>query len=331
MLPAMSDPQWLPRDLLLLDDRCPLPLDAPFTSDQASALGVSPTLQRRLLSAGLIRRVVQGVHAVSQLPDDFAVRCAALHLVVPESAIVTDRTAAWLHGVDIQPRSARYVAPPVSIFSASGSRLRRPGIASGVRGLTDRDVVVVDGIRVTSPLRTACDLGRLLWRYDALAALDGFLRAGLDHDELLAELPRFKGYRRVIQLRTLAPLADGRAEAPSESALRLHWYEAGLPPPELQWWVYTESGIALYRLDLALPEVKYAAEYDGEDFHTADEDREHDDERRGWLREERQWTLDVFVKDDVYSRTADPGPRLRHGLAQARQSMSLWTPYTRRK
>ncbi len=57
------------------------------------------------------------------------------------------------------------------------------------------------GLRVTTPVRTACDLGRLLWRFDALAALDGYLRIGVDRDEVLLEMPRFRGYRGVRQLR----------------------------------------------------------------------------------------------------------------------------------
>ena len=126
--------------------------------------------------------------------------------------------------------------------------------------LLPRDVVEIGGLAVTSPLRTALDLGRLLWRFDALGALDQFLRIGVVADELIAEVARFKGFRGVVQLRFLAPLADPRAESLAESALRLHWKDAGLPSPELQWWVYDEHGIAVFRLDLALPEVLFAAE-----------------------------------------------------------------------
>lgn len=321
----MSHPSWFSADAVLLDEACPLPLDLPFTPQQAAAEGVQRSLLRVLHERGLVRRLLQGVYGVAQLPNTIGTRCAALRLVVPDSAIVTDRTAAWLHGVDIQHRSAVYVPPPISVFSTAESRLRRPGIASGVRGVRSRDVRLVEGLRVTSPLRTACDLGRLLWRFDALAALDGFLRLGLDHDELLVEVERFKGYRGVRQLRALAPLADGRAESPPESALRLHWYDAGLPRPEPQVWVYDDDGTAIYRVDLALEEVLFGAEFDGKEFHSSDEDREYDAERRAWMAEHRNWTFEIFVSEDVYPRRADPGPRLRAGLAKARRSISTWT------
>ena len=142
-------------------------------------------------------------------------------------------------------------------------------MASGVRTLRDSDVMVVSGIRVTTPLRTALDLGRLLAGSTRSRRWTGSCAIGVPHDRLLSEVERFKGERGVVQLRHLAPLADGRAESPPESALRLHWHDAGLPRPDPQWWVHDDEGSAVYRLDLALPACRYAAEYDGERFHTS--------------------------------------------------------------
>jgi very-short-patch-repair endonuclease len=318
---------WLSSDTVLLDATCPLPLDEPFTGAQARTWGVSPMQLRTLVKRGLVRRVVQGVYAVTQAPTDLAFRAMAIGLVVSPSAIVVDRTAAWLHGVDILPRSAREVAVPVEVFQAPGTRCRRGGVASGERMLRSEDVVEVHGLRVTSPLRTAHDLGRLLWRHDALAALDQFLRLGVGFDDLVHGAERYKGYRGVIQLRYLVLVADPRSESPAESALRLHWYDAGLPKPELQWWVYDDRGVGIYRLDLALPEVRYAAEYDGAEFHSSDADQEHDADRRSWLDRSRGWVIDAFVNPDVYAPLADPGPRLREGFERARARLGQSTTY----
>jgi hypothetical protein len=318
---------WFSNDTVLLDGSCPLPLDLPFTAAIAATLGVSHAQLRRLVARGLVRRVCRGVYAVTQAPDDLAFRARALGLVVSPSAVVTDRTAAWLHGVDILPRSALTIPPPVSVFQRPGTRSRRDGVASGERMLLPRDVVEVGGLAVTSPLRTALDLGRLLWRFDALGALDQFLRIGVAADELLAEVERFKGFRGVVQLRFLASLADPRAESLAESALRLHWYDAGLPKPEPQWWVFDERGIALFRLDLALPEVLFAAEYDGTEFHSSDSDRAHDHGRRSWLADCRCWLIEVFVNDDLYRLHADPARRLQAGLQQAKATLASRTSY----
>jgi very-short-patch-repair endonuclease len=184
--------------------------------------------------------------------------------------------------------------------------------------------MVVNGVLVTTKLRTALDLGRSLWRFDALAALDAFLASGVEHDELLSHVERFKGDRGVVQLRVLAPLADGRSESPAESALRLHWIEAALPTPQLQIWVYDDHGRQRFRVDLGLEEITYGAEFDGEEFHGPDR-QAYDESRRAWLREERGWVIEVFRKEDVYAPGADPGPRLRAGLEAARRRHGAWS------
>lgn len=282
---------------------------------------------RLLLDRALIRQVLRGTYVAVQALDTVDLRAAALRLVVPETAVVTDRTAAWLHGVDILPRSAVHEPPPLCVFGSTGSRLRRPQVASGIRTLPRDDVMVVRGVRVTTPLRTALDLGRLLWRFDALAALDGFLRRGVPHDHLLLSVERFAGQRGVVQLRSLVPLADGRAESPGESALRLHWHDAGLPRPELQWWVCDDQGVGVFRLDIALPDIRFAAEYDGRRFHDRTEgQRVHDSDRREWLRVRRRWNIEVFDQDDVYTPAADPSPRLQQGVRSARSRVALWVP-----
>lgn len=318
-------PDWLDDTGSLLGHRSPLPLDAPFTREDALRLGVSRRSFDALARAGLVRRVLHGVYAAAQAPDDLRSRAAALGLVVPPHAVVSDRTAAWLHGVEILPRSAVTVPPPVQVVSTEDTRVRRPEADGHRRALLERDVQVLHDVRVTSPLRTALDLGRLLWRFDALAALDGFLRAGLSHEAVLGDLGRFRGFRGVRQLRVLAPLADARSQSPAESALRLWWYDALLPVPQPQLVVPHDHG-SWFALDLADPAALYAAEYDGAEFHTTPEDRRYDADRRAWLAEERGWSIEVFTKDDLYGPRADPVPRLQEGHHRARRSLSRWSP-----
>ena len=323
------DPTWLDDSGRFLGERCPLPLEVPFTPRQARALGVSRRVLLFMVQCGLVRKVLHGVYAASQAPDDTLMRATALTLVVPPTAVVADRTAAWLHGVDILPRTALTQPPPIDIVHVDDTRVRRPEADGRRRGLLPSDITVVHGVRVTTALRTALDLGRLLWRFDALAAIDGFLRLGVPHDLLIAEIGRFRGYRGVIQLRYLAPLGDPESESVGESGLRLHWYDAGLPRPELQHWVCSDDGVPIYRLDITLPDLLYAAEYDGEEFHTAPEDTEHDESRRGWLSMDRGWKIDPFTKLEVYGRGESPVPRLQAGFAEARRRHSRWTPRRR--
>jgi hypothetical protein len=263
--------------------------------------------------------MLRGVLVATQVPDSLRIRVAAVRLVVPEHAVAVDRLAAWVHGVDALPRSAIHEMPSLDVFSRAGSRMRRESIRSGVRDLTARDVCVIDGLQVTTPLRTACDLGRLLWRYDALGAIDGFLRLGVDQDELLREAERFKGFRGVVQLRRLVPFGDPKAESQPESALRLHWHEAGLPWPETQIWVH-DGDVPRFRIDLGHEGTHYGAEYFGEEWHG--EDREtHDEGRLQWL-EDHDWVIDVFLKHHVYGQELT-SLRLRRGFQRARSRLGL--------
>ncbi len=296
-----------PRVPARLDD---LPTDRPFRWSQAYEQ-VGRRRLHQLTRSGDLRKVVRGVWVCASVPDSLQLRVAALALVVPDTAVVTDRTAAWLHGVPILPRSAVHEVPDVSVFHRTDTRVRRDAVDAGRRELADRDVVVLgDRLAVTTPLRTACDLARLLWRYDALAAVDGCLRLGVDKSELADELRRFRGYRGVRQARVVVGLGDGRAESPGESALRLHWIEAGLPAPQLQIWVPDGDGEPRFRLDLGLEEEMLAAEYDGVDHHSSALDVARDEARRDWLSGQG-WRIEVFDKEQVYGVGAAPGDRLR--------------------
>lgn len=317
---------WLDSSGIFLSKACPLPLDAPFTPAQAHDWGVSRAVLGRLHERGLVRRVVLGVYAASQCPDSVATRAQALHLVLPQHGVICDQTAAWLHGIPILKRGSHLRAPPLDTCSTKDTRVERPGVDGKRRfTLTEKDVEELHGLRVTSALRTATDLGRRLWKYDALAALDGALRIGVDLDELVGEIKRFKGQRGVRQLRALAPLADGRAESPGESALRLRWHEAELPWPEPQYEITNSRGVLVYRLDVPLPELRFGAEYDGEEFHPED-NPQPDIARRQDLWDNWGWDVRGFRKNDVYDPRSDLDVRLNEMFYEARRRYRRWSP-----
>ena len=98
-------------------------------------------------------------------------RIAALRLVVPDGCFVVDRTAAWLHGAPMVLAPNDHLQPPkVSMFKhADAGRLRNELARSGERTVLPRDLMDVGGLCVTTPLRTALDLGRFLSRDQALS------------------------------------------------------------------------------------------------------------------------------------------------------------------
>jgi len=302
-----------------LDASGPVPVERPFTFREARDLGVDRRLLAGWLAEGLLIRPLEGVYHAAQLPDSLGLRVQCLKLVVPPDAVVTDRTAAWMLGAPMALAPGDHLrVPRVSMFRPPGYRLRNPLASSGERRLASDDVMEIGGVRVTVPIRTACDLGRLLHRDQALSALDAMMRLGcFGLPELLDRTGRFKGYRRVLQLRALAPLADGRSQSPGESILRLRWLDCGnLPEPTPQ--LEVPGPFGSYFLDLGVEGVRYAAEYDGVEWH-GPEQREHDRARRAWVAQELGYEIDVFTSANIHGRQQDADLILRQGILRARR------------
>lgn len=284
-----------------------LPLAEPFTFMEARRHGLSSAQLRTMVRTGVLRRVFTGVYVDSATPDTQLTRTQALAKILPPTAVVTDESAGWVHMIDLDPPSAQVVAPPVTVFQNDGAtRVRRAGTHGGQRHLLDRDVVVINGVRVTSPLRTALDLGRLRPRDRAIASLDALLRTrSFEHEELLADLCRFEGMRGVVQLRELAPLADSRAASPPESIIRLRCLDYGLPALVPQVEVRREATGERAFLDLANETLRFAVEFDGRVWHERDDDVRRDRRRRAWLTEEAGWHIAILAGSDVYGVPRD--------------------------
>jgi hypothetical protein len=310
-----------------LDDNFPLPLDQPFTTAMAMHAGLSLAHLKRLRDAGLIRTQVKGVHVARQAADSVALRAQALALVVPTDSVVGDRHAAWLAGASMVLAPNEHLElQPISMFRPSGrGRLRNDLSKSGERRFATSDLMEVNGLRVTTPLRTAWDLGRLQRRDRAFAGLDAMLRLGVfSQDELLEGVERFRGQRGVRQLRHLGPLSDGRAESPGESVLRLRWLDAGIPTPEPQLEV-THEGLVIARLDLGLDSVKFAAEYDGAEWHSSPDQRAHDQRRRALLADGYGWFIVAVDRTNVHGPRQNCEELLLAGIAKARSRFGART------
>ena len=145
---------------------------------------------------------------------------------------------------------------------------------------------------------------------DALAALRLFTV-----EQLARAVLRYRGYRGVIQLRTLAPFADPDSQSPEESILRLRWLDTGLPRPECQIEIPAPHG-RFYLLDMGLRDRRFAAEYDGEAFH-GEEQQEKDEARREWARDHEFWAIVVARRHNIHGYHQDIDRLLREGHAVA--------------
>lgn len=281
-----------------------------------------------LCQDGYLRQLVRRVYVAGQVPDTLELRVSALKLVVPEDAIVTDRTAGWLLGTDMALAPGDHLAvPPVSIFvNRRGGRLRNELSESGQRFLREDEIIEIMGLRLTSPLRTASDLGRLRHRDAAFAALTAVFRLGLfTREELLDFTGRFRGMRYVIQLRSFVTIVDARAESFGEAVTHLRWRDTVSVVPDLQIEVERPGQWSL-RIDIGVEVLKYGIEYLGEKWHllTA-EQREHDEERFAWLREERGWLIDPVTKVNVFGHQRDIESIIVHGIQDARRRLRRTT------
>ena len=209
--------------------------------------------------------MLRGVFLRADVPLTIGLKLAAAALVIQRSSVACDRTAAWIWGVDVHRLGELDVVPPLETRVLPGRhRTERHEVRGGERDLLPCDWVEVDGVKVTTPLRTAMDLGCLLPRRSALSAMDALMRAhGFTCGDLTRMLARYHRRRGVIQLRELVSWVDPRAESQPESWTRLELLDHGLPMPELQWWIVID-GVPTYRLDLAYPGARIAIEYDGE-------------------------------------------------------------------
>ena len=281
---------------------------------------------RRLLADGVVRRVLKGVYVEAGVPDDLDLRIAALRLHAPPDTVVCDRHAAWLHGAEMILAPGEHLeAMPVRMLRRRGyASLRNPVCVRGERDLHDSEIVELHGLAVTTPLRTCADLGMVRWPSESLAAMNAMYRTGLvDKERLLALSSGFKGRRWVTTLRAMAPLVHDRCESPPEDILWLRCHEAGLDlEPQVELW---DGGDFVARFDLADPELKFAVEYDGAEWHADPDQLAHDRRRREKARA-LGWVIVVIRAEDLFAQSLRAEELIRAGH-RAALTRTDQTPY----
>lgn len=269
-----------PRQLLFL----------PFRGTAACAQGL---LTRGMLQGPAWVRLFPDVYLHRDARLDHRTWCDAAALLLPAGAAVGGLSAAYLWGVDLLPAEA-----PVSVAVPRTGRMRRHSrLAVRYTALPDHDVTRFAGIPLTTPLRTAFDLGRRPPLPEAVVAMDALLnRRLLTLDELraYAEDRPWAGSRQLTDVLTLA---EPLTESPMETRLRLIVVQAGLPRPVAQHDVRDREGRFVGRLDLAYPDIRLGLEYEG-DHHRDRATFRHDMARTNALRV-AGWTILRFTADDV--------------------------------
>lgn len=250
--------------------------------------------------------------------DERGLWWAAVLGTQPDQAVLSHWSAGRIHRLCDDGRFPIHVTVPGS------GRRRLPGlIVHRSRGLCPQDVVVVRGLRVTSPARTVLDVagsaddqeGKRMIRE---GEVHGVLGAGAIRDAVAGRT----GHRGLGRVRRVDPSTAEAAlgQTPLEDDLDPLLVALGIPGLVRQHRVIGLSGTR-YRPDFAYPSVRLAIEADGRSAHErslafeTDRAREADLGAAGWqvLRFTRLQvhhgpeTVQRTTRETVRVRTHDPG------------------------
>lgn len=276
-------------------------MEEPFVGSEALRCGSLSRHQLRTRYRTVFPDVYVPVHALPSLE----LRIRAAWLWSGGGAVIAGAAAAFLHGAKWIPDNV-----PVEVIC---DRPRAPrGVLTRRCALIEGETQSIDGLPVTTPERTAFDIGRRGAVRSAVVRLDALARAtGFEVDDVLSVARRHPGSPGLRQLETALELCDPGAQSPRESYLRLLLLDAGLPRPRTQLPVLGGDGLPFAYLDLGWDEEMVAVEYDG-DQHRTDRRQYVKDVRRLERLERMGWIVVRVVAED---RPATIVRRVRAAIA----------------
>lgn len=225
--------------------------DQPFRSDEAVARG---SLSREQVRDRYYRKLFARVVVHHETPLTLALLARAAGLVDP-AGVVAGPAAAALWGADcsLLDVTVDLVSDVTGVRSSPGLRRRRGR-------LPDDEVTRVDGVRLTTPARTAFDVGRWLPPDDAVVLTDALCRVtGLLPADVGALVDRHPAERDRRAVRAVLDRVDARSPTPAASRLRLGLCARGLPRPVVGRRLLDRSERRVADALLAWPEHRTAA------------------------------------------------------------------------
>jgi len=219
---------------------------------------------------------------------------------MPSTSFISHATAAKLHGIPLPYRLHTDARTHISVPAPA-----RAPHARGIRGhmlqIESHELTVLDGLNVTTPIRTWLDLGTMLSLHDLVAAGDYLIhwRTPLaSHVDLVEALASRLDRRGRKALAHALALLNDRAESPPESILRVIVVQAGLPEPRINHDVSDRFGEFVARTDLMIDEYKIVLEYQG-DYHRKTPGQWRADMTRRSRLEALGWKVMELNADDL--------------------------------
>ncbi|SEH64013.1 hypothetical protein SAMN04489835_2349 [Mycolicibacterium rutilum] len=277
-----------------------------------------PFLGSEALAAGLLNRyqlatrydaVYRNVYVPSGQSLTPVQKAHAAWLWSHRRATIVGVSAAAMHG-------AKWIDARLPAELNQRSQHKTSGIVLRNDTLTPEEVTVVRGLPVTTPTRTAFDLGRRAGRTLAVIRVDALLQVTpLKLSAVAALIECHRGARGLEQLREVIKLADAGAESPQETRTRLVLTDAGLRPSHTQINVYDRLG-HVARIDMGWPEWNVGVEYDGEQHWSDPATRAADIDRQARL-EALSWRIIRVSAEILRYRPHTIVERVRAALRQA--------------
>ncbi len=238
-----------------------------FTREAARRAGITRDALDYGVTSGRYHRLYPGVYAIAGSPESQRLKMTAAVLSFPTLAAVSHQTAAELLG--LTKRGIRQI----ETVTTRWDRVPRSGLrVHESLDLLTEDVIDLDGVPVTTPVRTVVDLGASN-RWMVESALEQGIRQDLftllEVEAFVSRVAR-RGRRGVGVIR---PLIEGRRrwDTATESALedqfRKAVAECGLPVPTTQFVVRDGNGRFVCRADFAYPAERVLIELDSEAHH----------------------------------------------------------------
>jgi len=245
-------------------------MDKPFIGSEALREG---TVANKHQLRTRFRALYPDVYLAGDAPPTLAQRTRGAWLWTRRQGVIAGEAAAVMHG-------AKWIADDIPIELIWSNARPPDGIVTRRDRLGQGESQLIAGLAVTTPERTAFDIGRLIDGDAGIARLDALGNAArFDRYAAEALARRHRGSPGIPRLLSALDSYDPGAESPRETWLRLVLVRDGLPRPRTQIPVPKPGGRGYYYLDMGWEEVMIAIEYDGD----------HHRERR------------VFAKDIVRS------------------------------
>ena len=194
----------------------------PFRAAEALAAGALTFRELRRFHAP----IYPGVWVPRGVDLSAVDRGRAAWLWSDRKAVLADLSASATLG-------AKWIEPDTPAELVHTNRRPPPLIAVHTDRLLVGETLSVSGMAVTTPARTAFDIGRRLGLEPAVQRIDALMNAtDVKVDEVEAVMARHPSVRGLRQLRRALELVDGGSESRYESLTRIVLMQHGFPRPQ---------------------------------------------------------------------------------------------------